>query len=90
MQTITIKGDSFDLQVVQAIKAIMKALNPNYEIEYDGYENYEITKADKADMQEILAQRERGELEYVTIDEIDAHVQNIISKRQVNENRIHA
>lgn len=34
------------------------------------YEEYELSDADKADLKEILAQRERGELEYVTMDEI--------------------
>ena len=34
------------------------------------YEEYELSDADKADLKEILAQRERGKLEYVTMDEI--------------------
>lgn len=53
-------------------------------------EIYNITEADRADMREILAQRECGELEYVAIEEIKASIQAIISKSQADENKIHS
>ncbi|MGG7074238.1 hypothetical protein U5B43_08305 [Campylobacter sp. 9BO] len=96
MQTITITGDNLNQQVLQAFKAMALAINPSYEVKYTESDkdfsglDYEVTQADKADMQDILTQRECGELEYVTIDEMDAYMQNIISKRQNNGNKIRA
>ncbi|MGG7048439.1 MULTISPECIES: hypothetical protein [unclassified Campylobacter] len=39
------------------------------------YKEYEITQADKKDMREILAQRERGELEYISETEFKQYME---------------
>ena len=44
------------------------------------YEKYELTEADKADMREILAQRERGELEFISHDEFKQHKKELFAR----------
>lgn len=51
------------------------------------YEEYELSDADKADLKEILAQRERGELEYVTMDEILVSTEATIKQWENKQNK---
>ncbi|MCZ6156642.1 hypothetical protein O6B72_07455 [Campylobacter ureolyticus] len=51
------------------------------------YEEYELSDADKADLKEILAQRERGKLEYVTMDEILVSTEATIKQWENKQNK---
>ena len=52
------------------------------------YEKYELTEADKADMREILAQRERGELEFISHDEFVQHKKELFARLSKYENQV--
>ena len=75
MQTITINAN-INSKVIESIKNIVRAIDPNSEIFYSKNEQnseYELSEADKDDLREILAQRERGELEFISHDEFKQH-----------------
>ncbi|WP_198802148.1 hypothetical protein [Campylobacter fetus] len=94
--TLAITGEMTP-QMIKTLKEQISKLSPKLKVETikeidipTKETKYEITEADRADMREILAQRERGELKYVGIEEIDDYVKAIITKREVNENKLHA
>lgn len=83
--TITTEDTPQINQILQNAIEEIRRLSPRVIVEYTNHNHeleYEMTKADRDDMKEILAQRERGELKYATIEEIDRCIEDIISKRE--------
>lgn len=82
MQTITINAN-INSKVIESIKNIVRAIDPNSEIFYSKNEQnneYELSEADKDDLREILAQRERGELEFISHDEFKQHKKELFAR----------
>lgn len=95
MISVTFTGESTPqaIKILQDAYEALQKISSNFTMEkanIDEYEEYEPTEADKADLREILAQRERGELKYVSIEDIDASIEKIITKREASENKLRA
>lgn len=80
--TITTKETPQIAKIIQNAIEQIKELSPQVRVEYTSHDEYDVSQADKDDMKEILALIERGELEYVSLKEIDNSIEAIISKRE--------
>lgn len=80
--TITTKETPQIAKIIQNAIEQIKELSPQVRVEYTSHDEYDVSQADKDDMKEILTLRERGELEYVSLKEIDDSIEAIISKRE--------
>ncbi|EEF14238.1 hypothetical protein CAMRE0001_3124 [Campylobacter rectus RM3267] len=93
MISVTFTGEDTPqaIKILQDAYEALQKINPHFTMEkadVDEYEEYEPTEADKADLREILAQRERGELKYISHDEFKRHKKELFSRLGANANHI--
>ena len=79
---ISVQIENGNQRIFNALKAILKAQpNLNFHIEKNtGKGSYCLSKADEADFKETLRLLEKGELEFVSADEMRARTDKGIAK----------
>ncbi|MCI6989359.1 MAG: hypothetical protein MR902_07355 [Campylobacter sp.] len=85
--TITTEETPQIAKILQNAIEEIKQISQEVKVEYTNQDAiYKPSEADKKDLQEILALREKGELEYISHEEFKEHKQELFARLGANAN----
>ncbi|MBK3498182.1 hypothetical protein JJB27_03705 [Campylobacter fetus subsp. venerealis] len=91
-QTIIITEETPQIaKILQDAIQEIKRLSPHTRVDYTNYSHeveYQLSDADREDVREILAKREKGELEFISHNKFIQHKEELFTRLKANANHI--